>query len=308
MSQPMVHNFREIDELAGLRAISSDFGCLSGDYIVCRFSTDTYEQAASVSLPAFKIGALTLCLVEEGERDIEINQQTYAIKKNTLIVFGSSDVVRHVPRNGGRITTHLLCISIKFIQDLNIDLSTINLQHMFESPRSNAVELKESEAEALIILFKALKINACENTEVAFAKNIARSLTQALFYQLMQVKANHRPRIADTEGTASRKIQYVQEFMRLLQLHHTSSRSISFYANRLCISPKYLSHLVKETTGRSAAEWVAELVVQEAKNMLRYSDKNVQQVAYALNFASQSSFGKYFKHATGISPSDYQKS
>ena len=83
---------------------------------------------------------------------------------------------------------------------------------------------------------------------------------------------------------------------------------MSFYADKLCISPKYLSLLVKETTGKSAARWIDEFVLMEAKNLLRFSGKNVQQVAYALNFTNQSSFGKYFKHMTGQSPTEYQKS
>ena len=66
--------------------------------------------------------------------------------------------------------------------------------------------------------------------------------------------------------------------------------------------------LVKEATGRSATEWIDEFVIIEAKNLLRFSGKNIQQVAYALNFPNQSSFGKYFKRLTGISPMAYQKS
>ena len=83
---------------------------------------------------------------------------------------------------------------------------------------------------------------------------------------------------------------------------------MAFYASKLFISPKYLSLIVKETTGKSAARWIDEFVLMEAKNMLRYSGKNIQQVAYALNFSNQSSFGKYFKHLTGMSPTEYQKS
>ncbi|MGN0210432.1 MAG: helix-turn-helix domain-containing protein, partial [Muribaculaceae bacterium] len=84
--------------------------------------------------------------------------------------------------------------------------------------------------------------------------------------------------------------------------------SVNFYAQQLYISPKYLTLMVRETTGKTAARWIDDFIIMEAKNMLRYSGKNIQQVAYALNFSNQSSFGKYFKHITGISPSEYQRS
>ena len=96
--------------------------------------------------------------------------------------------------------------------------------------------------------------------------------------------------------------------MKLVHVHYTRERGVRFYADKLCISPKYLSLLVKETTGKSAANWIDDFVLMEAKNLLRYSGKNVQQVAYALNFTNQSSFGKFFKHLTGQSPTEYQKS
>ena len=83
---------------------------------------------------------------------------------------------------------------------------------------------------------------------------------------------------------------------------------MAFYASQLYITPKYLSLLIKEATGRSAAEWIDEFVIMEAKNMLRFSGKNVQQVAYDLNFPNQSAFGKYFKHLTGMSPTRFQRS
>ena len=104
----------------------------------------------------------------------------------------------------------------------------------------------------------------------------------------------------------SRKLSYVKTFLRLVRANHRKERSIGFYADKMFISPKYLSLIIKESTGRSAAEWIDQYVIQEAKNLLRYSGKNVQQVAYELNFTNQSSFGKYFKHLTGMSPTQFQ--
>ena len=98
----------------------------------------------------------------------------------------------------------------------------------------------------------------------------------------------------------------MQTFLRLVRANYRSQRAIAFYADKMFISPKYLSLIIKEATGRSAAEWIDSYVLQEAKNLLRYSGKNVQQIAYELNFTNQSSFGKYFKHLTGMSPTRFQ--
>ena len=79
-------------------------------------------------------------------------------------------------------------------------------------------------------------------------------------------------------------MSYVHEFGRLVHKYFRKERSVAFYADKLFISPKYLSLLVKEATGRSAANWIDEYVIMEAKNMLRFSGRNIQQVTYDLNF------------------------
>ena len=99
---------------------------------------------------------------------------------------------------------------------------------------------------------------------------------------------------------------YVHDFIGLVREHHRRERTVAFYADKLFISPKYLSLIIKETLGRSAAEIIDDYVILEAKNLLRFSGKDIQQVSYELNFPNQSSFGKYFKHLTGLSPSEYQ--
>ena len=70
---------------------------------------------------------------------------------------------------------------------------------------------------------------------------------------------------------------------------------------------KYLSSVVKEVSGKTAARWIDESVILEAKALLKYSGMSIQEIAYHLNFSTQSFFGKYFKQHTGTSPSRYKR-
>ena len=81
---------------------------------------------------------------------------------------------------------------------------------------------------------------------------------------------------------------------------------MSFYAKQLNITPKYLSSVVKEVSGKTAARWIDESVILEAKALLKYSGMSIQEIAYYLNFPNQSFFGSYFKRNTGMSPSQYK--
>jgi len=97
------------------------------------------------------------------------------------------------------------------------------------------------------------------------------------------------------------------EFMSLLQQYNKRERNVSFYAKQLNITPKYLSSVVKEVSGKTAARWIDESVILEAKALLKYSGMSIQEIAYHLNFSTQSFFGKYFKQHTGTSPSRYKR-
>ncbi len=81
---------------------------------------------------------------------------------------------------------------------------------------------------------------------------------------------------------------------------------MGFYARQLCITPKYLTTLIKRISGLSVSEWIDNYVIIEAKTLLKYSTMSIQEIAYYLNFPNQSFFGSYFKRNTGMSPSQYK--
>ena len=81
---------------------------------------------------------------------------------------------------------------------------------------------------------------------------------------------------------------------------------MGFYARQLCITPKYLTTLIKRISGLSVSEWIDNYVILEAKTLLKYSTMSIQEIAYYLNFPNQSFFGSYFKRNTGMSPSQYK--
>ncbi|MDE6295550.1 MAG: helix-turn-helix domain-containing protein [Muribaculaceae bacterium] len=98
----------------------------------------------------------------------------------------------------------------------------------------------------------------------------------------------------------------VEKFLRLVQENFRKERFLDYYADRLELTPKHLSRIIKQHTGFTAVEWINRYIILEAKVMLSSTNMNVQQIAEELNFPSQSFFGKYFKKATGVSPKDFR--
>lgn len=114
---------------------------------------------------------------------------------------------------------------------------------------------------------------------------------------------------SDADGADSlRNKSCFEKFMKLLAEHHNDEHEVSFYAAKLNLTPKYLSQLIKKTSGKSAPDWIASFVILEAKNYLKYSDLDVKEISYRLKFSSTPVFFRYFKTHTGMTPLEYRKS
>ncbi|MDL2304780.1 helix-turn-helix domain-containing protein [Bacteroides sp. OttesenSCG-928-D19] len=145
------------------------------------------------------------------------------------------------------------------------------------------------------------RVNSDDKTST---KEIIQSLSLAMFYEVYNI---YRCRIPRKIEKKNRRDVIYDQFMRLLSESYKRERSVNFYAKNLYLTPKHLSSVVKEISGKTAGEWIDTFVIFEAKSLLRSSQKNIQEIADELNFANQSFFGKYFKHYTGMSPKEFRR-
>ena len=104
----------------------------------------------------------------------------------------------------------------------------------------------------------------------------------------------------------SRGKELFNMFISLVNINAKHERKLQFYADKMCVTPRYLSSVVKQTSGITAKEWIDRAVVTNAKVMLKYGSRQVAEVAYALDFPNVSFFCKYFKHLTGQAPQEYR--
>lgn len=134
-------------------------------------------------------------------------------------------------------------------------------------------------------------------------KLVIERYCEVLFLKNVYMFRGERPKLPTA---VTRKEQIYREFLRLLEKHFREERSISFYAGQLFLTPKYLSTVIKEVSGKHGSQWIDEYVVLEAKALLRQGRYSVKQIADMLNFPSQSMFGRFFKKMTGMSPKKYK--
>ena len=132
---------------------------------------------------------------------------------------------------------------------------------------------------------------------------IVKHLTLAFFYHT-GLQMHKQPE----EEKKSKQDLLLESFLNVVQKHYKKERGVDFYADKLCLTPKYLSTVIRQTSGKTAGEWIDEYVVLEAKALLKSTKMTIQQISDDLNFPSQSFFGKYFKRVEGVSPKVYRES
>ncbi len=127
----------------------------------------------------------------------------------------------------------------------------------------------------------------------------------SLFLTIENVLSN-TPDPVLQQSYKNRPREMVEAFIHHLTINYKEERTVKFYAQKLCLNPKYFSAMMKKITGQTAAEVIDIFVILEIKKRLQYSSNSIQQIGIEFNFKSQSFFGRYFKKHTGLSPSEYR--
>lgn len=301
-----MNDFKEISisQVAGIKNISAQYSAHGTDYVFAHITADNHTNTLFES--PMRVNGLCTIICRSGCIELDINLIPYKVEGGSQLVIGPDSIINVKRVDWAQLDAYVFIMSTDFVRDINLDLNIINTVRV--TPSHNPImELTPEEMNLMCGYFDLIHYNTIDNADAVYVRSISRCLLAAAIYQMLQF-VRERTRNINIEENGSRRSNYVRDFMQLVHTYHRHERGVAFYASKLFISPKYLSLIIKEATGRSAAEWIDEYVILEAKNLLRFSGKNVQQVAYELNFSDQSSFGKYFKHLTGMSPTEFQRS
>lgn len=124
---------------------------------------------------------------------------------------------------------------------------------------------------------------------------------------LNQVDTYRKRYLAEEHPPVSHREEIFNRFIDLVNEYAIRERKIAFYADKLCLTPHYLSSLIRETGRQTVMDWINLAVIQEAKLLLHHSDLQITQIADRLNFPNASFFCKYFRRLTGMSPNEYRR-
>jgi len=246
----------------------------------------------------FKTDMTIAIFCEQGEMSLKINMKEYQVVAPAMVIILAEQICEPVSHSDD-LRGRVIVMSREFTDGLFVSFGdTIPL---YSSVYNNPVITMEGDSFVFNQYYDLLQNLACSPNK-EFKLQSAHHLTLSMFYGYSHTKHDSNNRIL-----TSRQEEIYSNFIDVLQANYRKNREINFYAQRLCITPKHLSQVVKDISGRSARAIIDEYVISEAKALLYSTTSSVQQISDALNFPSQSVFGKYFKRMTGKSPKEYRK-
>lgn len=245
----------------------------------------------------------------KGEFEVEINLKKFTIRKDSMFIYTPGNIVRVTnidPREKESVHFVVVAISEDLMSSTRFDFSKLYNEslRLLESP---CVVINENERGLYRKYFDL--IQEVSKMRMPNMRESVTALISSIFYlmgamwtdRLTEAKKNG----GDEMSTRSKIV--LEDFLLLVRDYHTKERSLSFYADKLYLTPKYLSKLIKSVSGKSAHEWIDSFVILEAKNLLKYSDMSIKSIVYELNFPNQTTFYRFFKTKTGMTPSEYRK-
>lgn len=301
----MTESFHILD----IRSLRNLFPVTGGEsFADSLFITDThYSDNLRFLAEPVRFNGYLAFFCQGGDFTVEVNLKSIKVRNNSLIICVPGAIWRVTEVNPDTLKdVHIVLIaaSTELMSTIRFDFNSLFNESI--AALNNPSIILEGKSLELCQKYFDLAKNLFEN-ELPGSRDAIRYLISSVFYMLGAIWTSQIKEAREHNVTLGARSQTIfDSFLKLVAEHHCSQRNVSFYADKLCLTPKYLSKLIKNVSGRSAPEWIDSFVILEARNMLKYSDMPIKEIVFHLHFPNQSVFYKFFKSHTGMTPSEYR--
>lgn len=265
---------------------------------------DVKEEDTQMLKYPCRIDALIMVLCVRGEVSFSSQMSEYTLRADQFFISSASVFQFHSLADS---EFYMLAFSSEFLANMNVDVRFI--ARMVSQLRVNAymTTLGEEDMRGVSRFFDTLHEQHSAEELSEYKELSLRYVYCAMIYRIADAVMG-RDNSMTPIGVKERSSEYFEKLMTLLSENYREQRNVEFYADKMNISSKHLSRVIRNFTGKSVHQWIDEFVALEIKNLLKYSNMSIQQISYHLNFPNPSFMGQYFKRITGMTPGDYKKS
>lgn len=248
----------------------------------------------------FKVDMTMAIVYEKGFVRAKINMVEYKIEAPSVVTIVNDSIFQPLEYSED-LKSKIIVMSREFSNSMFSNLT--EMRAIRNSLYANSVFIMDN-SNFVFDKYYDLLLNLVSSPKIKFKVEAARHMTLAMFYGYTFDEHG----VDEKKNKSSRQEMLHSKFIDLLSRNFRKEREVKFYADKLCVTPKYLSHVVSGLTGRTPSDYIEEFVVMESKALLNSTPMTIQQISDELHFPSQSFFGKYFKRIVGMSPKEYRAS
>ena len=301
----------DIRHILSLEPVIDEYA-LGADFLLGAVSGKRVEKSEAIlkmlKYPV-RFDGYILFFLRKGHFSLDVNLNTYDIHENSLLMVVPGNIVKlsaYKEDHIGDAELLFALVSKEFLSSIRFDFNNV-FQDTIRMWKNPCITLQGEELELAEDYFRLTrKVLSSRQTN---KKEILGSLLTSFTYVTLDVWTRQLASARSEESQTSARVNQVFErFIELVTEYHNQERGMAFYADKLCLSPKYLSQLIYKESGSYASEHINRFVISEAKALLKSGQYTVAQVCDKLHFVSQSYFTRYFRKATGMNPSEMLQS
>lgn len=263
--------------------------------------SEPVEQLPQNNFPV-QAGMSIVLFCMEGEIHIRISLKEYVLRPNMFCVI-ITGMIFEVLSISYDFRGFMIATRTNFMP---VTEKTTQVMSFYKSLRNrHCYTFAEKEVAEFVRVYRSAKATL-QDADHPFRIPMLQSYVQILYYRMLPIVTKEEE--SQSKYSHTRQEEIFQRFIGEVEKHYRKERSVKFYADLLCISPKYLSTVIYKISQQLAGEWIDAYVILEAKTLLKSGKLTIQQISEQLNFSNQSFFGKFFKRCAGMSPKDYMNS
>mgnify|MGYP003290229394 CR=1 FL=1 len=251
-----------------------------------------------------KTSMATIAVCFNGRMQLDINDCSYQVKPNDILVCPPNAYIKNAWLSPD-FECDILCLSARVVIDFipeNRLWDKINMLSV-----NPIIHVDNENLHIFELCMKMLKEKLHASVS-RYKKEIVYSIVKTYLLELLEnIQVNENSRKESNRKEFSRKEILFKDFIKLLSSVEIKPRFLTWYSDKLFVSPKHLSTVCKEVSGQTAVAWINEYMINDIKHLLLNSDKSVKEISDYYNFPNCSFFGKYVKGHTGYSPGEYRR-
>lgn len=292
-------------EIADFKNSEHAIDYVDNDFVIINsLEGGPYSNDDSIRLGCFLIA---ICL--EGCVQLDVNYKTHQLEAGDLLLGLPNTIIGHAlvsPKH--KIKIRLAAFSTQFLQRvIKMEKNTWNTAiHIHNNPIQS---IGEEDNKGIFSFYRDLLMAKINDEPHHYHKEVIQYLFSAIFCEMLghlSKEMDPSETAGDTKEGIKQSDYILRRFVEMLSKDNGMHRSVGYYADALCYSPKHFSKVIKQACGRTPLDLINENAIEHIKYRLKHSDKSIKEIAEEFDFPNQSFFGKYVKSYLGMSPARYR--